>query len=383
MLALVLGGPVAFAGATSKDNESGRKPTLKPRVRMETSLGSVVFELSGDLAPGTVQNFLQYARDGYYEGTIFHRVIKAFMIQGGGFTPDLKEKSDGLRDPIKNEWRNGLKNKRGTLAMARLGNQPDSAQASFYINLTDTDYFDKPMDGAGYCVFGRVVEGQSTVEKIGNVETKPYGAWHPTQPVLPVEAVLIKSVEILDPVDDERMKELAGDFGQVIDRAIKAEKDVEQAAVQEIADRVARYEKDYDKQMTKTASGLRFLDMEVGGGPSPRLQDVVVVHYRGIKADGTEFDNSRLNPDLKGQPFDSLLHELIDGWAEGMQSMKTGGRRILVIPPALGHGARGHPKVGQNQTLFYEIELLRVIPIEPVKQSQAQPDSSVPKSPSR
>ncbi len=138
-----------------------------PRVVMQTSMGKVVIELSPDKAPISVENFLKYVDSGFYDGTIFHRVISNFMIQGGGFTANREQK--GTRPPIKNESKNGLKNLRGTIAMARLPD-PDSATAQFFINVQDNAGLDYPSYG-GYAVFGKVVEGMDVVDKIKAVPT--------------------------------------------------------------------------------------------------------------------------------------------------------------------------------------------------------------------
>jgi len=166
---------------------------LHPRVRMETSLGTMVLELDAEKAPVTVANFLKYADEGFYAGTIFHRVIKTFMIQGGGFAKDLQQKKTG--EPIKNEWRNGLKNLRGTIAMARVGGNADSATSQFFINVVDNSFLDQPQpDGAAYCVFGKVVEGMEVVDKIRDtaVRMEPRVG---REPAFPVETVEIIKVE--------------------------------------------------------------------------------------------------------------------------------------------------------------------------------------------
>ncbi|RHW75592.1 peptidylprolyl isomerase [Colwellia sp. RSH04] len=138
---------------------------------LQTNLGDIKIELNFDKAPITAENFKQYVEEGFYNGTIFHRVIKGFMAQGGGFAPGLEEKS--TRASIKNEANNGLSNKRGTLAMART-QEPHSASAQFFINLTDNDFLDfknESIQGWGYCVFGEVVEGMDIVDKMTLVET--------------------------------------------------------------------------------------------------------------------------------------------------------------------------------------------------------------------
>ncbi len=137
----------------------------------KTTLGDIKIELNFDKAPNTAKNFQQYVEEGHYNGTIFHRVIKGFMAQGGGFAPGLDEKQ--TRASIENEANNGLGNKRGTLAMART-QEPHSASAQFFINLTDNDFLDfknESVQGWGYCVFGEVVEGMDVVDKMTLVET--------------------------------------------------------------------------------------------------------------------------------------------------------------------------------------------------------------------
>jgi peptidyl-prolyl cis-trans isomerase B (cyclophilin B) len=160
-----------------------------PVVLMDTSMGKIKIELFQDKAPITVKNFLQYVDDKHYDGTVFHRVIADFMIQGGGFAPGMKEKK--TRAPIKNESSNGLSNQRGTLAMARTP-EPDSASAQFFINVKDNTFLDKAKarDGVGYAVFGKVTEGMDVVDKIKKVETANRGGHGD----VPVQDIVIRSV---------------------------------------------------------------------------------------------------------------------------------------------------------------------------------------------
>jgi cyclophilin family peptidyl-prolyl cis-trans isomerase len=137
-------------------------------VVLETTKGSITIELYTEQAPGTVENFLQYVDDGFFDGTIFHRVIPEFMIQGGGFTEAMEQKP--VRPPIKNEADNGLKNERGTLAMARTSDI-NSATAQFFVNLTDNGFLDHGSRDFGYAVFGKVVQGMEVVEEIAKVPT--------------------------------------------------------------------------------------------------------------------------------------------------------------------------------------------------------------------
>jgi len=159
------------------------------QVIMETSLGPITIELADDQAPVTVANFLRYVEDHFYDGTVFHRVIPNFMIQGGGFEPGMKEKKAG--EPIKNESANGLSNARGTLAMARTP-EPDSATAQFFVNVKDNPFLDraKAADRVGYCVFAKVIDGMDVVDKIKDVETGRRGGHDD----VPRQDVVIQSV---------------------------------------------------------------------------------------------------------------------------------------------------------------------------------------------
>src|SRR5690349_20242432 len=172
--------------ATVTDAQSPSKVLIK------TSLGDLTVELYADKAPKSVENFLAYAKSGFYDGTIFHRVIADFMIQGGGFTADLRQKK--TRAPVVNESKNGLSNLRGTLAMARTAD-PNSATAQFFINTVDNQRLDYAGDAnPGYCVFGKVTAGLDVVDKIRAV---PTGAQGPFRSDVPTTAVVIEKVTVL------------------------------------------------------------------------------------------------------------------------------------------------------------------------------------------
>ena len=165
-----------------------------PKVEMETSKGKIVIELFPENAPDTVKNFLNYVDAKFYDGTIFHRVIPNFMIQGGGFTSDMKRKSAGK--PIKNEADNGLKNDRGTIAMARTGD-PHSATAQFFINSVNNDFLNhksKTQQGWGYVVFGKVITGMDVVDAISAVKTVTRGSYRD----VPSETIEIHSARVLN-----------------------------------------------------------------------------------------------------------------------------------------------------------------------------------------
>jgi peptidyl-prolyl cis-trans isomerase A (cyclophilin A) len=182
-LGLVLAALAIPAAATAAEKN--------PVVLMETSLGNVKIELNQQKAPVSVKNFLEYVNSGFYNGTIFHRVIGTFMIQGGGFTPDMQPKA--TKAPIKNEADNGLKNDRGTIAMARTSN-PESATAQFFINVVDNAMLNRPKpDGFGYAVFGKVIEGMDVVDKIKAVKTGITKGFRD----VPETPVVIKSIKVV------------------------------------------------------------------------------------------------------------------------------------------------------------------------------------------
>jgi cyclophilin family peptidyl-prolyl cis-trans isomerase len=171
----------------TKDMDIGLK-----KVKLETSMGDIVIELNEEAAPITVKNFLQYVQEGFFDGTIFHRVIRNFMIQGGGFTADMAQKKP--RPPIVNEAGNGLKNDRGTIAMGQIPGNPDSATSQFFINHKNNDFLNYVENRSpGYAVFGKVTEGMETVDKIAAVRI----ATRMGMDDVPVEPVVIQSAEVV------------------------------------------------------------------------------------------------------------------------------------------------------------------------------------------
>jgi peptidyl-prolyl cis-trans isomerase A (cyclophilin A) len=185
--ALALGAAALLLGAACTG-----APAAPPRVRLATTLGDVVLELDPVKAPKTVANFLQYVRDRHYDGTVFHRVIDGFMIQGGGLTVELLPRP--TRPPVPSEASNGLKNERYTVAMARTG-APDSATAQFFINVRDNPNLDAPKpDGHGYTVFGRVVAGTEVVDRIRAAPTGVVGR----MPDVPLQPIVILSATVVE-----------------------------------------------------------------------------------------------------------------------------------------------------------------------------------------
>lgn len=172
----------------NNDNERNIVSVQNKKVKLETTMGDIVIEMQSDAAPGTVKNFIEYVEDGFYNGIIFHRVIPGFMIQTGGFNSQMQQKQ--ARGPIKNEFK--ISNTRGTVAMAKLGGNPDSATCQFFINVSDNssnlDY-----QNGGFTVFGKVVEGMDVADKIVNVRTTVRNG----MPNVPVEPVVINSASVV------------------------------------------------------------------------------------------------------------------------------------------------------------------------------------------
>lgn len=182
---------LVFLASVTAMSVTAALPAWAQKVRLATSLGDIVVELDADKAPKTVDNFLKYVKARHYDGLIFHRVISSFMIQGGGYTPELSERP--VRAPIALESRSGLSNVRGAISMART-QVPNSATSQFFINVNDNSRLDQPnaADGEGYAVFGKVVEGMDVVDKIREVPTTPKGM----QQNLPVTPVVINKVSL-------------------------------------------------------------------------------------------------------------------------------------------------------------------------------------------
>ncbi len=349
---------LTFASSTAMAQDA-----MHPRVKLETTLGDIVVELDAEKAPITTDNFIKYADAKFYDGTIFHRVMKDFMIQGGGHLPDLTEKKEGVRPSIKTEWKNGLKNKKGTISMARKGGDPNSASSQFFINVVDNGMLDVAQaDGAGYTVFGKVVEGEDTVEKIRNTAV----ATHPKYPmgaVVPTETVVIKSVKVMGDVDRSKIEGLAAAAGKVAEEQAKKDEAAAKAAQAKAAETksaemstaVAKAESDTGKKSTKTASGLVYIDVKEGDGPQPQKTDRVEVDYTGWLVDGTQFDSS-----IGKKPLQfSLQGGVIQGWLEGIGSMKVGGKRKLIIPGDLAY-PKGRPGIPPGATLVFDVELLAI-----------------------
>ncbi len=349
IIALAIGPVFAFCSvsAAALDPPEAAPATLKSKVKIETTLGDIVVELDTEKAPSTVLNFLDYVAEAFYDGTVFHRVVERSVIQGGGYTADMTEKKAGLRPPVADESYNGLKNERGTLAMYREPGKFNSAQSQFFINVADNPPLDRLRDGAGYTVFGRVVDGLETVERIRgtSVGTHPkYAAGK--NPVVPLKPVVIRSIRLVTPFDRPATVVLA-----------EAAQELRRDRIKVI---VRRLENEAGTKAVITESGLRYVDYREGRGAYPLAEEAVEMHYRGTLIDGKEFDSSTR------QTGDSLtinMDSAIKGLREGLQSMREGGKRAIIVPPELGYGADGIPgRIPPDSTLVYDIELLAVRP---------------------
>lgn len=350
-IALLVGLVARSAWAEDKAKTMAEKPKIPDRVyvKIVTTLGDIVLELNQEKAPISVKNFLAYADSGFYDGTLFHRVINNFMIQGGGFDKNMNKKT--TRSPIKNEWRNGLKNKTGTIAMARLGGQADSATSQFFINVSDNAFLDTPRDGAGYAVFGKVLGKMDAVNRIKSVKTRSGDA--PVEPVVIQKVVRVKPEEIQDLITAAKAAEQAEKKRMEELKRKQAEAQAKQ--LQTAMDFVKNKGADITKGQTST-TGLWFTDVTVGTGASPATTDRVKVHYTGWLTNGRKFDSSH----DRGKPITFRLDGVIKGWTEGVGGMKVGGKRFLVIPPDLAYGAPGRPGIPPNSTLVFEVELLGI-----------------------
>lgn len=334
----------------------------QPQLKIKTTLGEITLELDAEKAPISTLNFIQYAQSNFYDGTIFHRVMPNFMIQGGGFTKTIDLKTEGLRPPIKNEWKNGLKNVRGTISMARTA-EPDSATAQFFINVVDNPALDQPSartGNAGYAVFGKVLQGLDIVDKIRNVETQE----HPKYPggkVVPIEDVVIQSARIVGEYDLQTLQKKVSDSEKATAAKAAAEAAKQKAFLTENAKK---------KGVKTTDSGLQYRIIREGKGPKPKATDKVQIHYRGQLIDGTEFDSSY----SRNTPASFSLNQVIRGFGEGLQLIAVGGKAELFIPAELAYKDRGVGNViPPNSTLVFEVELLEIIPPAPPSATNATP----------
>lgn len=329
------------SGATAQDTAKSADDPMHPRVRVETTVGAFVIELDGEQAPVTVLNFVQLVHDKHYKGTIFHRVIKGSIIQGGGYTPDMESKPLVREHPFDDRWHNNLKNTKGSVALIRGTGPHGSGSAEFYINMTDNKRLDDSKLGGLYSVFGRIVGGFDTVERLHNLPLGPHEKYAGGQSaVVPVTPVVIRSVELLSPFNPMRVQHAAYQA-----RALQDEKAA--ALVKEL-------ESQTGNKAVKTESGVMYVDVVVGKGFSPQLFDTIEINYEGRLLSGNVYETT-----FDTKPVLRELSKLIAGLQEGLLTMREGGRRTIVIPPHLGFGEGGVPgMIPPDSWLIFDIEYL-------------------------
>jgi len=354
LMAMALIGPRAALAQAEESKPVEPDRSMTPRVRMETSLGAFVLELDAEKTPITVLNFLEYAEAGFYSGTLFHRVLKDGLIQGGVYTLSLEPKTEGLRPPIDNETAGGLRNERGTIAMFRELRQPRSATAQFYINVIDNPGFDALRDGSGYTAFGKVVEGMDVVDRIAAtpVRTHPkYAAGY--SEVVPVDPVLIKSVQLTTPFDHQKTQELV-DAAKI--DAKRREELAKMTAEQRVAMVAAQLEQETSGKFTTLPSGVRVLTVREGTGAKPGPEETIEFNYRATLTDGEEIGST-----FQDDPVKRPVSGLLPGVREVVLTMKEGGRAKLIVPPDLAYGAGGVPgRIPAEAWLVFDMELLSI-----------------------
>lgn len=339
------GGPSAPMEPTAPvapSRTADRNDPLRPRVRMETSLGGFVVELNGEKAPATALNFLQLVYEGHYDGTIVHRVLAGSMVQGGGYTPDLEPRPLERAPQFTDDWRSDLANTQRSIGLIRALGSPTGG-AEFYINLADNVRLDEAKRKGLYSVFGRVVEGWDVVERIGRVEVGPHEKYAAGQSaVVPTTPIFVESAKVI------------GAFNPVpLQQAMYAERMTQE---QQAEQQIEAFAAETGKVVVRTESGLWYVDVIEGKGMAPTLTDTVEMNYQGKLVDGTVVETTFTDEPTTRQPG-----KLIKGLQEALTTMKEGGRRVVVVPPEMAFGPNGIPgHIPPDAYMFFEIELLAI-----------------------
>ncbi len=345
--------------ATQDESSSETVSAGMEHVVFETNIGSIVIEVDVENAPITAENFLQYVDDGFYDRTVFHRIMENFVVQGGGFAKGMVKKK--TRPGIKNEWENGLKNLYGTLSMARLGGKPDSGTSQFFINLKDNTSLDIPRDGAAYAVFAKVVAGMPVVDMMAMTWVATTDTPNGKMQNVPVYELFIKEASRVAKEDVSMLLETVDKMNAPL---------LEKWATDDVDRQFAMAEnliESFDVKLDgayKTESGLWVLDETVGEAEDDKVQagERVIAHYHVWLPNGQLVQTSRTN----GAPITIGLktNSSIAAWIEGVPGMVPGGVRWLISPSGLAYGAQGRPGIPSDTSLIFKIELVERLPNE-------------------
>ena len=315
---------------------------LHPWLKMETSLGDIVFELDAAEAPTVVINFVEYAEGGEYDGTIFHRVVPDRILQGGGYTPDLQPKLQSVPPAVSDNWHIDLQSTEGTLALIRSSDNLGKTTAEFFINLTDNVRHDIGRTHGQYAVFGRVVAGHDTINRIRSTtlgSDPRYGQG--LLAVVPVKPVVINYARLITEFD-----------AAAAQAVIESRYPTPAVAVSKL------FGKKVADSLTETGSGLSYADIMVGRGPRPPGPDEEIeFQYRGTFLNGEEFESSY----GRQEPMVRRVDTMIPALQEAFSTMTEGGHRVIVVPPELAYKAGGIPGIiPPSSILIYELELLAI-----------------------
>lgn len=325
------------AGAVNGDFDE-----LHPRVKIATTMGDIVCELDGEHAAPPVIHFLQYAQKGFYDNTLFHRVVADALIQGGGYNPKMELKPATLTAPMPDRWLNDLKNERGTIALIRGRGAAGTGTAEFFVNVVHNERLDEGGAKAMASVFGKVVGGMDVVDRIRNTPV----ASHPDyaegrSAVVPAKPIIIKSVRLITPYDQTVLEDFAA---------------AQPGAEDHLANVIKALKATTGRPSVKTESGIEYVVQHVGKGATPLPDDFIEFQYRGTLPDGTEFEST-----YQKRPAIRRVADLIPGLQEMIMTMNEGGKRTAVIPPELAFGSGGVPGfIPSNATIVFEIELLGI-----------------------
>ncbi len=334
-------GPAETPAAPQTKTAAG--DPLLPRVAIATSFGNIIVELNGKEAPEAVLDFLQLVKEGFYDGTVFHRVLSEVLIQGGAYTPDMERKITTTPPVMPIPVREmKLPNEKFSMALI-LGNAPSGARdTEFYINVTDNLGLDDPEHRGRFVVFGKVVDGFFALNKIRLTPVGPHPKYaEGRSAVVPVKPVVIRSIRPLTAVDEEAIRKHA--------------EERKEARENRLENLVRSLEKKAGRKAVRTDSGLIYVDMRIGTGDRPFPSDTVQFNYHGTLLDGTVFESTRWSG-----PVRRRVDSLVTGLREGMLTMREGGLRVMILPPHLGFPEGIPGRIPPNSTIVFEIELLGI-----------------------